>query len=387
MSSVNVRISELTAHPRNARVGDVAAIAESLVAHGQYRPIVVSTATGHILAGNHTYRAAKSLGWDHVAVTYVDADEDEEMRILLADNRTSDRASYNVEMLCAVVEALPDLHGTGFTEDDLDALRGEVKMESVPLVRDDDASRRAQVRLGPYRLDVEDAEWSAWEDRNLTGDTEADKASLSARLLVPAKAPVVKQVHPERLPGASEAAAISELNHWKPNPRQGDIGAIAESLLANGQFRPIVVNRPTMTVLVGNHTMAAARSLGWEHVEVVYVDVDTVDAARIVLVDNRTSDLATYDEVSLDAMLMSLPDFVGTGWHPDDVGDLTIGRKTVPPAARGRKMNVGKVGWMLDAGQWSGFCGTLPDPDDIDVCAVVIGKRLDLTPDSWKAGF
>ncbi len=28
--------------------------------------------------------------------------------------------------------------------------------------------------------------------------------------------------------------------------------------------RPIVVNRPTMEVLAGNHTLLAARELGWD---------------------------------------------------------------------------------------------------------------------------
>ena len=37
-------------------------IAESLTVNGLYRPIV-TTKDGTILAGNHTYLAAESLGW------------------------------------------------------------------------------------------------------------------------------------------------------------------------------------------------------------------------------------------------------------------------------------------------------------------------------------
>lgn len=60
-------ISELHTYRRNPRRGDVDAIASSLRKRGQYRPIVVNLGTNaskrmEILAGNHTYLAAKQLG-------------------------------------------------------------------------------------------------------------------------------------------------------------------------------------------------------------------------------------------------------------------------------------------------------------------------------------
>ena len=85
-------IDDFKTHPRNVRQGDVGAISESLKAHGQYRPIVVQRSTGYVLAGNHTFMAAKSLGWDKIAVTYVDCDEEQATRILLVDNRANDLA-------------------------------------------------------------------------------------------------------------------------------------------------------------------------------------------------------------------------------------------------------------------------------------------------------
>ena len=54
-------IASVQPHPRNVRQGDVGAIATSLSTHGQYRPIVVQESTGHILAGNHTYKAANLI--------------------------------------------------------------------------------------------------------------------------------------------------------------------------------------------------------------------------------------------------------------------------------------------------------------------------------------
>jgi len=114
-------------------------------------------------------------------------------------------------------------------------------------------------------------------------------------------------------------AHIKELRSYVGNPRRGNVDAIADSLRANGQYRPIVVNRGSQTgrvneVLAGNHTLAAAKKLGWKEVAVSYVDVDEETAKRIVLVDNRSGDLAQYDTDSLLELLGSLDDFTGTGY-------------------------------------------------------------------------
>lgn len=121
---------------------------------------------------------------------------------------------------------------------------------------------------------------------------------------------------------------IGDLRTLDGNPRQGDVGAIVTSLEANGQYRPIVVNKRDMTILAGNHTYRAAMELGWSEIAVTFVDVDESEARRIVLVDNRLNDLATYDEGALEAMLLEIaraegPDgLIGTGFDGDDLDDL-----------------------------------------------------------------
>jgi ParB-like nuclease family protein len=92
-----------------------------------------------------------------------------------------------------------------------------------------------------------------------------------------------------------EAVAVAALRPYPGNPRRGSVEAIKASLRAHGQYRPIVVNRPTMQVLAGNHTLEAAKQLGWKEIAATFVDVDDEQARRIVLVDNRTNDLADYD--------------------------------------------------------------------------------------------
>ena len=134
---------------------------------------------------------------------------------------------------------------------------------------------------------------------------------------------------PARIPEslASLAVPIGDLVPYYRNPRTGDLAAIAESLTVNGQYKAIVVNRGTHTgrpneILAGNHTFAAARELGWDDIAATWVDVGEEAASRIVVVDNRTSDLAGYDSALLVDILADLPDLQGTGYDQEALDTL-----------------------------------------------------------------
>lgn len=123
------KLSDLRQHPRNPRNGDVDLIAESLEVNGQFKPIVLAN-DGTILAGNHSYQAALSLGWETMAAVTLDLDPDspEAVRVMLADNRTSDVGAnmYDDRALLDLLEGLgDDLTGTGYKTYDLDDLMGE----------------------------------------------------------------------------------------------------------------------------------------------------------------------------------------------------------------------------------------------------------------------
>lgn len=119
----NVPVDNLTLHPANARQGDIGAIMESIQVNGWFGSIVVQESTGHILAGNHRFEAATELGFETIPdVIFVDVDDEQAIKILLADNKTSDDAIYNDQMLLDLLRAVPDLEGTGYNQTDLDAL-------------------------------------------------------------------------------------------------------------------------------------------------------------------------------------------------------------------------------------------------------------------------
>jgi hypothetical protein len=110
------------------------------------------------------------------------------------------------------------------------------------------------------------------------------------------------------------------------NPRRSNLTLIVDSLQRHGQYRPIVVRTGTFEVLAGNHTLAAARELGWTEIAATFVDVTDDEAARIVLVDNRATDLGGYDNALLLDLLSELAEsdaqLLGTGYDPEDLDAL-----------------------------------------------------------------
>lgn len=145
-------IKDLRPHPKNPRQGDVGAIHESIEANGFYGAIVAQKGTGYILAGNHRYKAAVQSGAKQVPVIWLDVDEATATRVLLADNRTNDRASYDNAALAEILAELaagPGLEGTGYDGDDLDALiadlGGSVEPTGFPALTDGDRSEFRQV--------------------------------------------------------------------------------------------------------------------------------------------------------------------------------------------------------------------------------------------------
>lgn len=160
-----IEIDELTTHPRNPRRGDVTAIAESLERFGQVRPIVVQASTGHIIAGNHTWKAAKSLGWDKIAAIFARVEEDEALAYVLADNRTADLGDYDLEVLAPLLEmmmATGKLAGTGYSPDDVEDLMSALDaLPEVDVDTEADYAENAEetaARFKPQEATVEQAQ-------------------------------------------------------------------------------------------------------------------------------------------------------------------------------------------------------------------------------------
>lgn len=158
LSSHDIPMDVVKPHPKNARRGNVDLIKQSLERFGQVRPILVNK-DNVILAGNHTFRAAKELGWRFINVVQVDMSEADQRAYLLADNKTADAASWDDTALIESLEYLAQnstLDGTGFTQDDLDDLLGAIEeVQYTPI----------QEFEGDYAESPEATE-ARWADRN-----------------------------------------------------------------------------------------------------------------------------------------------------------------------------------------------------------------------------
>lgn len=165
-----VPIDDLTPFPGNARRGDVEKIRESIARLGQYRSLVVRD-TGKdmvILAGNHTYQALAAEGNEVARCEVIRCDDDEAKRINLADNRMAELGGYDDDALAELLSGLDgDLDGTGYAEDDLNALLAvaepqtvsddgrdmEPEADQVPEPPSEPVTRTGDVwLLGPHRI-------------------------------------------------------------------------------------------------------------------------------------------------------------------------------------------------------------------------------------------
>jgi ParB-like chromosome segregation protein Spo0J len=117
-----VPIDAVRPHPRNAWVGDVDEIANSIQLRGQYVPIVVQRSTGYIIKGNHTWKACSQVGMDTIDVVYRDVHDATAAEDMLFDNKIAQRGHYVDADLAALLGELDTLERTGWKAEELDDL-------------------------------------------------------------------------------------------------------------------------------------------------------------------------------------------------------------------------------------------------------------------------
>lgn len=125
-----------------------------------------------------------------------------------------------------------------------------------------------------------------------------------------------------------KSVAIKQLLSDPANVRSHDernLQAIASSLKRFGQQKPIVIDVNNV-VRAGNGTLEAAKSLGWEFISVVVTDLAGADAVAYAIADNRTAELASWDDELLRSVLQELQSdkalFEATGFSDDDLGEM-----------------------------------------------------------------
>jgi ParB-like chromosome segregation protein Spo0J len=118
----------------------------------------------------------------------------------------------------------------------------------------------------------------------------------------------------------TELVPINDLTPDPANARkhgERNLSSIIDSLRAFGQQKPIVVDRRGV-VIAGNGTLEAAKRLGWEEIAVVRTELDPTQATAFGIADNRTAELAEWDEDVLVSLLDSLDDETRDLLHFDE---------------------------------------------------------------------
>jgi site-specific DNA-methyltransferase (adenine-specific) len=174
ISSELVTTAKLNPFHRNPRIGNVPLIVDSLKAHGQYKPLIGNrgTKTGRpneVLAGNHLLQAGLQMGLEQMLVHWLDVDDEEAAKIVLVDNRASDKGGYDSELLAGLLVDLDDLTGTGYSDGDLSRLLAGLELGDQDGLTDPDSVPEPPLvpitvpgdvwLLGPHRLVCGDSQF------------------------------------------------------------------------------------------------------------------------------------------------------------------------------------------------------------------------------------
>jgi ParB-like chromosome segregation protein Spo0J len=115
-----------------------------------------------------------------------------------------------------------------------------------------------------------------------------------------------------------ETISVADLSLDPSNVRKHsrrNLDAIKASLRKFGQQKPIVVDAKGI-VLAGNGTLTAAQELGWTEIQIVRTELAGVEATAFAIADNRTAELAEWDD-NLGDVLQSL---ASDGYDLSEIG-------------------------------------------------------------------
>lgn len=204
LMSMAVDIEELSPLEGNPRVGNVSAIMSSYEEFGQVKPIVArrnDDGTATVIAGNHQLEAARALGWDKIAVVFLDADDKRAIAFAIADNRTMELGYTEPELLedllLDISEYYPELlEGLGWDEFEMASIESSSMIDdmrdSIPnssdaipqIIKKDESPASSEVK----HLVEEDEDG----ERVITASSEMDHSDIAVRgstVAVPGAAP------------------------------------------------------------------------------------------------------------------------------------------------------------------------------------------------------
>jgi len=161
-----------------------------------------------------------------------------------------------------------------------------------------------------------------------------------------------------------------------------NLDTIKASLTRFGQQRPVLVNAKGI-IIAGNGTVMAAKALGWDHINIVRTDLDGSEATAYAIADNRTAELAEWDDSALAQQLAALQiedaELAKTaGFDDKEIAALAeatveVQEDEVPEAPVDPITKPGDL-WLL--GEHRLLCGDSTKSEDVE--RLMNGQRADL---------
>lgn len=202
--SLAVPIESLSPLENNPRVGNVDAIVSSYSEFGQVKPIVAKKnddGTSTVIAGNHQLEAAKTLGWNEIAVVFLDADDKRAIAYALADNRTMELGYTEPDLLLDMIVSISDfypelLEDMGWDEFEIasyesDAVLAKIENENIETKKEFTVAQQETAReIDNLVQKTEDGEMRIVADNQMNHEDIAVRGSTVA------------------MPGAAPSAAV-----------------------------------------------------------------------------------------------------------------------------------------------------------------------------------
>lgn len=137
-------------NPRQHPIELIEKLKESIKKFGYNQPIVVDK-DGVIVVGHARYRALQELGYNKIYVIEFEGDEKQARQYRLVDNKLSEFASWDTELLpMEMADILDDLRDF-YADSEIDSIFGALGMEGVTLEIEEDVNK-------PVDLGVPDTE-------------------------------------------------------------------------------------------------------------------------------------------------------------------------------------------------------------------------------------
>ena len=163
---------------------------------------------------------------------------------------------------------------------------------------------------------------------------------------------------------------LDEVKPYENNPRKNDeaVGAVADSIKEVGFKNPIIVDKDGV-IIAGHTRLKAAKQLGLETVPVIYAsDLTPAQAQLLRLADNKTSELAEWDDDKLQEEIEQLLaegfDMTKYGFDVSDIdmSDATVEEVDAPDPPEEAKS---KLGQIYKLGEHRLMCGDSTNPEHI----------------------